>query len=66
VTHLEIVSELRAISDGIDAQDLRATWLAALTGWEAPAHLEGRVERLRALRDQVGHDAVARKRKPVA
>ncbi len=62
MTHFAIVAELRAIEGGIDAEDLRAVWLAVLTGWKAPAHLKLRVERLRALRDRVGQDAAARKR----
>ncbi len=62
VTHAEVVAELADIEAGIDDADLRAVWCCALFGWKAPTHLEERVARLRALRDQVGHESSARKR----
>ncbi|MFY9780849.1 MAG: hypothetical protein WAJ85_10110 [Candidatus Baltobacteraceae bacterium] len=60
--HEQIAGELAAIEQGIDAEDVRAVWIAALTGWRPAPHLEERVERLRVLRDQVGRAAAARKR----
>lgn len=66
MTRAEIVAELADVQAGLDEIDVAFIWSAAVFGWKAPAHLAPRVERLRALRDQVGREAAARKREHAA